>query len=148
MNDAAIEYADDEIASIKELVHLYEAVGWVSYAVDPDGLARAIDRSTYVVTARAPDGTLIGLARCLSDDVSIMFVQDVLVQPDYQRQGIGDYLVRVCLSKFAHVTKKLLLSDNEPAMHEFYQSLGFSDLASPDAPDLVAHLHTSEPEPG
>ncbi len=54
----------------EDLYQLYTSVGWVAYTRDRDALATAIGNSTYVVTAR--DGNeLIGLARGMSDDVSI-----------------------------------------------------------------------------
>ncbi len=124
----AIEFADDEVVPIADLVSLYESVGWLIYATDPDALARAVDRSTYVATARNADGDLIGLARCLSDDVSIMFLQEVLVHPDHRRARIGTILVGACLERFDHVRRKVLLSDDEPGQHEFHRSLGFRDL--------------------
>ncbi len=122
-----LEFADDEIVPIKELVELYEAVGWILYSADPDALARAIDRSTYVVTAR-DDGDLVGLARVMSDDVSIAYLQDVLVKPSHHRQGIGSVLVTRCLERFDHVRQKVLLTDDEPGQAAFYESLGYRNV--------------------
>ena len=122
------EITDDEVVPIAELVDLYTSVNWLIYAADPDALARAVDRSTYVVTARDADGTLVGLARCLSDDVSIMYLQDVLVHPDHQRRSLGTVLVRSCLRRFDHVRQKVLLTDDEARQHRFYRSLGYRDV--------------------
>lgn len=124
-----IDFADDEVVPIADLVALYESVGWLIYAADPDALARAVDRSTYVTTARTDDGELVGLARCLSDDVSIMYLQDVLVHPDHRRARIGTVLVGACLHRFEHVRRMVLLTDDESGQHEFYRSLGFTDLS-------------------
>jgi GNAT superfamily N-acetyltransferase len=143
-----VEFADDEVVPIQELVELYESVNWLLYATDPDGLARAVDRSTYVVTARDADGNLIGLARCLSDDVSILYVQDVLVHPDHRRRGIGRFLVLVILERFAHVRQKVLLTDDEPRQSAFCESLGFENLRDFGPPTINAfvQIHT-EPDP-
>ncbi len=138
-----IDFADDEVVPIADLVSLYEAVGWLIYAADPDALARAVDRSTYVTTARDGDGELIGLARCLSDDVSIMYLQDVLVHPDHQRSRIGTVLVGACLHRFEHVRRKVLLTDDEAGQHEFYRSLGFTDLS--DLAPIVLHTFIQQP---
>ena len=139
-----IEFADDEVVPIQELVGLYESVNWLLYSADPDGLARAVDRSTYVVTARdvaaEGDGALVGLARCLSDDVSIMYLEDVLVHPDHQRRGIGRFLVMVCLEQFDHVRQKVLLTDDEPHQHAFYESLGYTNLRHFGPPTVNAFV--------
>ncbi len=139
----AIIYADDEVVPIKELVELYESVGWLIYAADPDALARAVDRSTYVVTARNDEGELVGMARCLSDEVSVMYLQDVLVRPVSQRRGVGHYLVRVCLERFSEVRQKVVVTDDEPKMGEFYQGLGYSNVAELKTPGLAAYLQIS-----
>ena len=79
-----------------------------------------------MVTARA-DGQLIGLARGLSDDVSIFYLQDVLVHPDWQHRGVGTALLTECLERYAHVRQKVLLTDDEESQRRFYESLGYED---------------------
>lgn len=138
-----LEFADDEVIPIQELVTLYESVGWMLYAADPDGLARAVDRSTYVVTARDNDGELIGLARCLSDDVSIMYLQDLLVNPDWRRRGIGTFLAQVCLRRFAHVRQRVLLTDDDPALVAFYEKLGYVTTEDFGPPKIKAFVSIS-----
>jgi GNAT superfamily N-acetyltransferase len=109
-----------------ELVALYTAVGWSTYADRPATLDRAIAGSSLVVTARR-DGTLVGLARALSDDATICYLQDVLVSPHVQRGGIGRRLIAHVLDRYAHVRQKVLLTDDETRQHAFYRSLGYTD---------------------
>ncbi len=124
-----IEFADDEVVPIKELVDLYTAAGWIRSASDPDQLARAVDRSTYVVTARDEHGTLIGMTRCLSDDASVMYLQEVLVHPDQDRTAIASILVQRCLTHFSHVAQKFALTDEADLPRPFYESIGFRNTA-------------------
>ncbi len=117
--------------SADQLVTLYNAVGWFAYTRDGRSahLPTAIRNSTYVVTAWHAD-QLVGLARGLSDDVSIFYLQDILVHPDYQRTGIGRSLLQNCLDRFHHVRTKLLLTDNDEKQKAFYRSLGFTNTSS------------------
>lgn len=108
-----------------ELRALYEAVGWTTYTRDPELIGRALDASSYVVAARC-DGALAGLARCISDDAVICYVQDVLVHPDHQRRGIGRLLIEDCLARYAHCRQKVLLTDDRADQAAFYRSLGFT----------------------
>jgi hypothetical protein len=56
-----------------EVVPLYDALGWTGYTKDPATLDAALANSTYIATAT--DGeTVVGLARCISDDVSILYI--------------------------------------------------------------------------
>ena len=125
---SAIEFSDDEIVPIKELTELYESVDWTDYAIDPDGLARAVDRSDYVITARTADGELVGLTRCLTDDVHVCLIQDVIVHPDHQRTGIGSVMVGRCLRVHEHVRRITVMTDLKPVTTAFYESLGFSPI--------------------
>lgn len=61
--------------SFDQLVDLYNSVGWLAYTSDEQRpkLLEAISNSTYVVTAWI-DEMLVGLARCISDDVSICYL--------------------------------------------------------------------------
>lgn len=121
------------------LVDLYNAVGWHAYTGDPAGLARAVRNSSYVVTAW--DGpTLVGLARGLSDDVAIFYLQDILVRPTAQGQGIGRILLEECLRRYAHVRQKVLLTDDEPRQRRFYEALGYVNIRDFSAWPLNAYV--------
>ncbi len=134
---SAIEFADDEVVPIKELTELYESIGWASHSDDPDALARSVDRSDYVITARSADGDLVGLARCLTDDVHVCLIQDVIVHPDHRRTGIGSVMVGRCLRVHEHVGRVTALAPPDPASRAFAESLGFVDAASDDATAFV-----------
>ena len=99
-----IALVEDQIPDTQELVDLYTAVGWVRYVQKPDELHEAVMRSTYVVTARRHD-LLVGLARCVSDEVSIAYVQDILVRPELQRKGVGRKLMEAVLTRFETVSQ-------------------------------------------
>ena len=60
----------------------------------------------------------------LSDDVSICYLQDILIRPEHQRQGLGRKLLMNCIERFAHVRMKVLHTDNEERQKLFYKSLG------------------------
>jgi ribosomal protein S18 acetylase RimI-like enzyme len=114
---------------LADLIGLYDSVGWKAYTVSerrPD-LPRALRNSTYVVTAWYGE-RLIGLARALSDDVSVFYLQDLLVLPGYQGQGIGSQLLRNCLERYGHVRMHVLLADDDERARRFYESFGFRNI--------------------
>lgn len=117
--------ASGPLPSLPDLLSLYASVGWTSYTRDPEALARALRQSGFVRTARDGAGTLIGLVRGVTDDVSILYVQDLLVCPEWQRRGVGRALMEAVLERYAHVMQTVLLTDDGPAQLAFYRSLGF-----------------------
>ena len=108
-----------------EALALYDSVGWTAYTRDPGALRRAIDNSSLVATARDERGTLIGLARAVSDDTTICFLQDILVTPERQGGGVGHALLTQVTSRYAHVRQTILITDNEPRQRSFYEAMGF-----------------------
>ncbi len=124
-----MELSTTDIPSVDELVDLYNSVNWTAYTAEPESLAAAVAASTFVITARI-DGRLIALARALSDDVSIFYLQDLLVRPGNQGNGIGRQLLDQCLERFAHVRQRVLLTDDEPHQHRLYRAAGYHDVAT------------------
>jgi GNAT superfamily N-acetyltransferase len=78
-----------------------------------------------VVTAWESEERLIGLARAVGDGESILFIQDLLVHPEYQGQGVGKALLKEIMAMYPQVPKKLILADTKEALNAFYLSSGF-----------------------
>ncbi len=124
----AVELRVGSDIAAEALLALYKSVNWTVYTneANRDKLGTAVRNSTYVVSAWK-DEELVGLARVLSDDVSIFYLQDILVRPEYQGLGIGRKLLANCLERFEHVRAKVLMTDNEERQLKFYQSMGFEN---------------------
>ena len=117
------KYQEDEIQT------LYAAVGWTAYTEDLPALARGFQNSLLVLAAYE-DGELVGLIRAVGDGATIVFVQDILVIPQKQRQGIGTALLKAVLDRYSNVRQLQLTTDNTPKTVAFYKSLGFSELSA------------------
>ena len=118
----------------REVVALYDSVGWAAYTRDPDQLMRSLDGSHLVLSARDAHGALIGLARTISDGETVCYLQDLLVRPDHQGTGVGRELVRRVLDEYARCRTVLLSTDGgaddeAQRVHAFYRSAGLVPLA-------------------
>ena len=129
----------DRPIPLEHLLELYASVGWTAYTREPERLERAFDGSTYVVGAWEAD-ELIGVCRVLSDDASIIYVQDILVDPDHQRRGIGRELLKHVLNRYSHCRQKVLMTDDRPEQKAFYEALGFTRLDLREGPALRAFV--------
>ncbi|MFB7513272.1 GNAT family N-acetyltransferase [Streptomyces sp. NPDC056144] len=122
--------AREESFDPDEMLRLYSAVAWEGYTSDVDRLVRGLRNSHLVLTARDGSGALLGLARTVSDDEHICYVQDVVVDPAHHRQGVGRALVEELTRRYAHCRFFLLSTDHADSPegernHAFYRSLGF-----------------------
>ena len=129
MTKTEFEIKDGRELPCEQVVELYNSVGWLGYTTGDQKakLQQAIHNSTYVLSAWSGE-KLIGLARCISDDVSIFYLQDILIHPEYHRQGLGRKMLLNCLHRFEHVRMKVLLTDDEKQQKKFYQSLGYKNI--------------------
>lgn len=107
-----------------DVLALYQAVGWNMYTRDPKKPERAIAQSLSVLGAYDGD-QLVGLIRAVGDGETILFIQDLLVLPSYQRQGIGRQLVDALVDQFPQVRQRVLLTDDQPQTRAFYENIGF-----------------------
>lgn len=110
----------------KKIVELYNSVGWSVYTKSPNSLEEAFRFSTYILVAMDGDD-VIGLSRSISDNVSIHYLQDILVSPNYQKRGVGRKLLTKALEHFKEVRTHMILTDDEEKQFKFYESLGYKN---------------------
>lgn len=106
-----------------DVLSLYKSVYWSLYLKEPEKLRRAYDHSLFVLAAYQEE-RLVGIIRVVGDGISIIFIQDLLVHPDFQRRGIGKQLMTAVLEKYRAVRQKALMTDDMPAQKAFYRSVG------------------------
>ena len=138
MSSVSLRY--DKHLEIDDLLALYGSVGWTAYTDHPEWLQLAVEGSSYVVTEWSDEGELIGLARAISDDHSIFYLQDILVKPEHQGRGIGRRLLDDCLDRFKHVRQKVLLTDADDAQRRLYLAAGFVRTADYEDAELNAYV--------
>ena len=124
-----IKIIKETSVSIDDVLPLYHAVGWTNYTNQPLMLEQALSRSLAIYVAR--DGEkIVGLVRLIGDGLSSVFVQDLLVLPSYQRQGIGSSLMKQTLADYKDAYQVQLATDESEKTLGFYRSLGFETLSS------------------
>ena len=111
----------------REILPLYESVGWTAYTDRPDVLRKGFENSLLCLAAYEGD-RMIGLIRAVGDGQTVVLIQDILVYPAYQRQGVGTRLMDSMLKRFPNVRQVQLLTDDTPKTVSFYESLGFKSV--------------------
>ena len=108
----------------RQLRDLFRLVGWSDGTETPEQTENfniGFRNSTLVVSAW-DGGRLVGAVRVLSDRVFRSVLYDLLVDPEYQNQGIGGELVRRCIG---HFPNSEWLVETTPRVSGYYERLGF-----------------------
>ena len=120
-----------EIVKLEDVLHLYQAVGWTNYTHQPEMLEQALSHSLVIYVALDGDA-VVGLIRLIGDGFSSIFVQDLIVLPSYQRQGIGSSLMKEALEDYKDAYQVQLVTDQTERTLGFYRSMGFETLSTYD----------------
>lgn len=118
-----------EIVKLEDVLHLYQAVGWTNYTHQTEMLEQALSHSLVIYLALDGDA-VVGLIRLVGDGFSSVFVQDLIVLPSYQRQGIGSSLMKEALGNFKEAYQVQLATEETEKNVGFYRSMGFEILST------------------
>lgn len=112
--------------SAKEYCELRSAVEWEP--IIEEQAQSGINNSDFIIVCR--DGKkIVGCARIFWDKGYIAYLADVMVKPEYQKQGIGKKLVSECIS---YIDKQLkadwrikIVIVSAKGKEPFYEKFGF-----------------------
>ena len=112
--------------NINEFNLLYDSVGWGAY--DKTISKRALDNTFYSVSVY-DDDNIVGYGRLIGDTICFMYIQDIMVKPEFQNKKIGTLIMNKLLEKINELKKGnpnirvyLGASKNKEA---FYERFGF-----------------------
>jgi ribosomal protein S18 acetylase RimI-like enzyme len=126
-----IVFSTERDLDLYELETLCDRVGWARRPLRK--VKKAIEHSFLVVSMWEVKGKrkrLIGFARATSDHAFNATIWDVVVDPDFQNQGMGKALMKYTIKKLrsADISNITLFAD--PQVVNFYRRLGF--MADPE----------------
>ena len=112
--------------SVKEYCELRAAVNW--QPIIEDQAQSGLNNSDFIITCRVNDD-IIGCARIFWDKGYIAYLADVMVKPEYQKQGIGKKLVSECIAYIDNQLKdgwriKIVIVSAK-GKEQFYEKIGF-----------------------
>ena len=112
--------------NVEEFNLLYDSVGWGTY--DRTISKRALDNTFYSVSIY-DDDKIIGYGRLIGDTICFIYIQDVMVKPEYQHKKIGTMIMNKLLNKINELKKenpdlRAYLGASKGKEH-FYEKFGF-----------------------
>ena len=123
MND--IQY-EEKIPTPDEYNHIADSVGWGSS--ENKIVEIALNNSLYSICAYDGD-KMIGYGRIIGDKTMFLYIQDIMVLPEYQSQKVGSHIMEKILNKVKTLKK---LNPNirtyvgpSKGLEGFYKKFGF-----------------------
>lgn len=92
---------------------------------EPEQLKIATENS-FTVCIAFVDGKMIGFGRAISDGQYQSAIYDVVVLPEFQKQGVGKNIMNALLDKLPKGGKVLIFV--APGKQDFYRKFGFGNL--------------------
>lgn len=125
----------DRLPSVSEYLDLRRSVGWCAL---PENTVRiGLSNSLYAVCA-VRGCEVIGCGRVCGDGGVYFYIQDMIVSPRFQRQGLGNRLMdRLMAHIHSHAQKGAFIGlMAAPGLEGFYGHFGFS-LYPEDSPGML-----------
>lgn len=136
-NMSAIEIFEQK-PTVADYNRLREAVGWGKK--EPAVIEDALAGSLFSVCA-VYDGQVVGMGRVVGDGAIWNYIQDIIVLPQYQEQGIGEKIMQAIIAHLSehmpHGSDVALITRRKNV--GFYERYGFVE-SSPDAPSMRRKL--------
>lgn len=116
-------------ADIARLIQLYRQAGWWQDKADNPSLVAGIVGGSHCFLVARQTGGIIAMGRAISDGVSDAYIQDVTVDPNHRRQGIGSRMIARLVARLEAdgITWIGLIAERKT--HPFYRPLGFAPMA-------------------
>lgn len=119
-----MEYKENAL-NYEDYCQLRESVGWLLFSEEQ--MRRALDGSLYTITA-VDDSRVIGMGR-LTGDGMYYLIADVVVNPAYQKMGIGTCIVNMLTEYVTEHTpvggRSSIHLAAEIGKEQFYEKMGF-----------------------
>ena len=117
-----IHYVPDQPPAVEQLAALREAVGWpgMERSMRDPRLQRFFSISAY------DGGQLVGYVEVVSNGVTDGYVQDLMVHPALQKQGIGTRLMQMTIDEMKKRNIYMLsVIYGEELLRDYYEKFGF-----------------------
>lgn len=124
-NKMEINYRDDIIPSIEQIIEVYDSSGINRPTFDRKRIKKMYSNSNLVLTAWDND-KLVGISRSLTDFCYSCYLSDLAVRIEYQKRGVGKKLIQVTKELVGEQTALILLAS--PIAIDYYPKIGMSKI--------------------
>ncbi|MGD1005791.1 MAG: GNAT family N-acetyltransferase [Ignavibacteriaceae bacterium] len=115
-----------DLPHIDQYFTLFETTGWNSeYCLTKDDLSLSLSNSYYSVSAYE-ECRLVGFGRIVSDGIIHAMIYEMIVDPDYQGEGIGSSILNMLVDKCVKNNIRDIQLFCAKGKKKFYERHGFT----------------------
>src|SRR3954468_11567242 len=93
-------HSDFSKVNLDEMKEIYSSVGWTKHTKE---IIRQVFEASNVVALVTVNGRIIGFGRAMTDGVFNAAIYDVIVHPEFQKQGIARQIMEYLLDKLSNI---------------------------------------------
>ncbi len=116
----------ENVINIDEFNMLYDSVGWGAY--DKNISKKALENTFYSISVY-DDDKIIGYGRMVGDTICFIYIQDIIVIPEYQGKKIGTLIMNKLIEKVKEIKKEnpdlRVYVGASKDREKFYEKFGF-----------------------
>ena len=112
-------HSDFSNVNLDEMKEIYSSVGWTKHTKE---IIRQVFEASNVIALVTVNGRIIGFGRAMTDGVFNAAIYDVIVHPEFQKQGIARQIMEYLLNKLSNISCVHLISTS--GNEDFYKKLG------------------------
>ena len=120
-----ITYKRDPVLPVESVTEVFRRSGIRRPVDEPERIRKMLDHANLTIAAYDGD-KLIGIARSMTDFCFACYLSDLAVDKEYQRQGIGQELIRRTEEVIGDESMLLLIA--APEAMEYYPHVGFEKM--------------------
>lgn len=112
-------HSDFSKVNLDEMKEIYSSVGWAKHTKE---IIKQVFEASKVIALVTVNGRIIGFGRAMTDGVFNAAIYDVIVHPEFQKQGIARQIMEYLLDKLSNVSCVHLISTS--GNEDIYMKLG------------------------
>lgn len=115
------------VVTTNEFINLRQSVGW-SCPEDKEAITLGLKNTLFSVCAEK-NKEIIGYGRVIGDGAFTIYIQDIIIKPEYQRKGYGIRIMKEIMEyiKQNYVKGTMIGLMAAKGKEDFYKKFGFID---------------------
>jgi ribosomal protein S18 acetylase RimI-like enzyme len=116
------------------MMQIYTSVGWTKHTKE---IIKQVFEASNVSAFATLNGRIVGFGRSMTDGVFNAAIYDVIVHPEFQKQGVAKLIMEYLLDKLSNVSCVHLISTT--GKEGFYNKLGLKKIKT----GMARYLNTN-----